>query len=280
MTYLLEALEKPARIYHKQCSHCGLNYMGKTSVDDIENYPGSGKHWQRHLQKYNAKSIHVWNSDWFYDNSIVDYALDLSIKYNIVESKDWANLKEENGLDGGDPGCLGREKISKTLKEYYKTSEGVKTRQNAALKNSNIMQDKKWKETIGAQRIKKQLSTKQSKEYKEKNSRKCEHCGWYGDVGNYNKLHGKNCKSINPLRHEKLNEKSRYNLQNIKNIKIKCENCGGVYNLPNYKQWHGDKCNINRAFNGGNQYVKCEFCDIQTNKGNYSRWHGDKCKKK
>jgi len=278
MTYLYEAIT-PTRLYIKECSHCKLKYFGKSTLEDIEKYQGSGVYWQKHLKKHNAKSMHVWNSEWFYDTSIIDYGLYLSKQLNIVESKEWANLKEEIGLDGGDPGFIGRAKISETLKEFYKTKEGMISRQNTALKISNIMQDKEWKETTGVQRIEKQLSTKKSKDYKEKNSRKCKHCGWYGDIGNYNKLHGKKCKLINPLHHEKLSEKSRHIIQEIKNIKIECESCRGIYTLPNYKQWHGDKCKAKHRFRGGNEYIKCEFCGVETNKGNYSRWHGNNCKK-
>lgn len=100
MTYLSESIQ-PTRIYHKRCSHCDLNYLGKTTAKDIEKYPGSGLTWSKHLKEHNAVSIHMWNSEWFYDKSIVEYALNLSEELNIVESERWANEKFENGLDGG-----------------------------------------------------------------------------------------------------------------------------------------------------------------------------------
>jgi hypothetical protein len=45
--------------------------------------------------------MHLWNSDWYYDTSISRFALKFSHINKIVESKRWANLKEENGLEGG-----------------------------------------------------------------------------------------------------------------------------------------------------------------------------------
>lgn len=94
-------LSEPVRLYIKKCSHCGLKYFGKTKSKDIESYPGSGTYWTSHLKKHAAKSIHVWNSDWYYDESIARFALKFSRINKIVQSDLWANLKEENGLEGG-----------------------------------------------------------------------------------------------------------------------------------------------------------------------------------
>ena len=128
MTYLYEAIT-PTRIYTKQCPHCGKKYMGKTVRQDIEAYEGSGVDWTKHLKEHQVKPIHLWNSDWFYDRSICKYALDLSAEYDIVKSKDWFNLKSENGISGGDPGPEGRKKISETVLKtisdpIYKATKG------------------------------------------------------------------------------------------------------------------------------------------------------------
>lgn len=100
MNYLYEAI-KPARLYIKQCPHCGLKYFGKSTSQDIKLYPGSGTRWKNHLKKHDVEPIHLWNSDWYNDTSISRFALKFSRLNKIVESKVWANLKEENGLDGG-----------------------------------------------------------------------------------------------------------------------------------------------------------------------------------
>lgn len=101
MNYLYEALPKPTRLYIKRCPHCGLKYFGKTVVEDIEKYTGSGIRWTRHLKKHGVTSIHLWNSDWYHDQSISRFALKFSRINKIVESQNWANLAEENGLNGG-----------------------------------------------------------------------------------------------------------------------------------------------------------------------------------
>lgn len=106
MNYLYEALDKPTRLYIKRCDHCSLKYFGKTALEDIEKYQGSGLKWQRHLKKHHAKSIHLWNSDWYYDTSIIRFAEKFSNINKIVESKEWANLINENGINGGDTSHL------------------------------------------------------------------------------------------------------------------------------------------------------------------------------
>jgi hypothetical protein len=98
MNYLYEALDKPTRLYIKQCPHCGLKYFGKTVSQNIESYRGSGKKWQIHLKKHEVEPIHLWNSDWYYDTSITRFALKFSIINKIVESDKWANLIEETGI--------------------------------------------------------------------------------------------------------------------------------------------------------------------------------------
>lgn len=94
---------KPTRLYIKQCAHCDKKYYGKSTSNNIENYEGSGKLWKLHLKKHNCKSIHLWNSNWYYDeDSIKADAKRFSIENNIIKSDKWFNLKEENGIDGGD----------------------------------------------------------------------------------------------------------------------------------------------------------------------------------
>jgi hypothetical protein len=99
MTYLYEAIQ-PTRLYIKQCSHCGLKYFGKSIRKNIEKYRGSGMRWVKHLKKHKAISIHLWNSDWYYDTSITRFALKFSKLNKIVESDNWANLMIEDGVTG------------------------------------------------------------------------------------------------------------------------------------------------------------------------------------
>jgi hypothetical protein len=117
-------------LYIKTHNKTGLKYFGKTTRqgNDFENYKGSGKYWLRHLKKHGS-DISTEIVGEFEDNDplLVVTALQFSKEHQIVESKDWANLIEENGLDGipiGSPGVrLGmtnspehRKRISEALK--------------------------------------------------------------------------------------------------------------------------------------------------------------------
>ena len=78
----------------------GLKYLGKT-VQDPHRYRGSGTHWLRHLKKYgNEHSTEIL----FESNDKVlfkEKAIYYSNLFNVVDSKEWANIVPEQG-DGGD----------------------------------------------------------------------------------------------------------------------------------------------------------------------------------
>jgi hypothetical protein len=148
MNYLYFKLTKPTRLYVKKCSHCGLKYFGKTIRKDIEKYPGSGKYWSAHLTKYKAKSIHIWNSEWYHDSSIIEFALDFSKSNSIVDSNEWANLIEENGIDGGS-----FERNKNAIEKQKKTMNSSKWKETTGklghIKRLNTIKSDIWKETIG-----------------------------------------------------------------------------------------------------------------------------------
>jgi hypothetical protein len=91
----------------KQCEITGLKYLCKTSGKNPYSYHGSGTRWRNHLNKYH-KNPH--SKDAMIKTTILgiyhtkeelkEAGLYYSKKFNVVESKDWANLTEEKG-DGG-----------------------------------------------------------------------------------------------------------------------------------------------------------------------------------
>jgi hypothetical protein len=134
MNYLYEALEKPARLYIKQCPHCGKKYFGKSIRNDIENYTGSGLYWKRHLKKHKVNPIHLWNSDWYYDTSISRFATKFSGINRISESSNWANMKPENGRDGG---------FSDSDRELAKNSQSKEEKHIQSSKNGKKVKEMK-----------------------------------------------------------------------------------------------------------------------------------------
>jgi hypothetical protein len=89
-------------LYIKTHNKTGLKYFGKTSLKNAHSYRGSGKYWLRHLKVHgNDVSTEVVASfDEKNIDSLREFAIDFSIKNNIVESKEWANLVIETGTDG------------------------------------------------------------------------------------------------------------------------------------------------------------------------------------
>lgn len=102
---LCKGIFNPTTLYVK--IHCvtGTKYFGKTSRyhdwDDVHKYSGSGKWWTRHLKQHGKHYITVIIGYYTDRDECKRVALNFSIVNNIRESRDWANLIYENGLDGG-----------------------------------------------------------------------------------------------------------------------------------------------------------------------------------
>lgn len=75
--------------------------MERLQKKDPVKYKGSGLHWQRHLKVHGNDVTTIWYQQFTDENAIVEYATNFSIANNIIESTEWSNLKNENGLDGG-----------------------------------------------------------------------------------------------------------------------------------------------------------------------------------
>jgi hypothetical protein len=93
-------------LYIKTHNVTGLKYFGKTIQKDFHTYRGSGTYWVKHINKhgYNVTTemyAQFDEQDFIERNLLKGCALMFSSENNIVESKEWANLKPEDGLDGG-----------------------------------------------------------------------------------------------------------------------------------------------------------------------------------
>lgn len=219
----------PTRLYIKQHRTTGLKYFGKTINPNIEKYKGSGKRWTNHLRVHGRKDVvNLWVSDWFHDEKeIKEFALAFSEIFDIVNSDEWANLKEETGHEGGGfkAGSVRAIEAGKKLSKIksdplWKETIGKEARKRAGITLSNTVNDPKWKNTVGREKNrrgginqsktkntaewkntagvisgKKQSETKASMEYKESKYKTCDRCAKRMDPGNYTRYHGINCKN-------------------------------------------------------------------------------------
>jgi hypothetical protein len=90
-------------ILYLKTSPLGLKYLGKTTKDPSK-YIGSGKIWLRHLKKHGISTDEIKTEILFETDNLEEFKIkskEISIKLNIVESEEFANLKMEEG-DGGD----------------------------------------------------------------------------------------------------------------------------------------------------------------------------------
>lgn len=93
----------PTFLYIKRHIDTGILYFGKTTKDPIK-YKGSGILWKRILSKYGNNVETLWFCLFLDQDSCTEFALMFSKQENIAKSDLWANLIEENGLDGAPVG--------------------------------------------------------------------------------------------------------------------------------------------------------------------------------
>jgi hypothetical protein len=88
-----------------------------TSADDPHKYKGSGKHWKRHIRIHGYKV----DTEIYFQSENVDEAAQIAIKFskenNIVESKEWANMIEENCIIGWSKGVVFSEEHKQNLRK-------------------------------------------------------------------------------------------------------------------------------------------------------------------
>jgi len=112
-------------LYVKQHASTGLKYFGKTTRSNPYTYKGSGTYWQRHLKKHgrNVLTLEVYGFD--DAEYCTAFALEYSRHHDIVQSKEWANLREENGRDGGAT-LLGVKRSKETMAKIAAANLGSK----------------------------------------------------------------------------------------------------------------------------------------------------------
>lgn len=116
--YTLETNRSSSMIYLYLKTHnvTGLKYLGQTTQDPFK-YKGSGVHWVRHCNKH-SYDIHteiLLESDNIEEISVLGKKL--SEEWDIVKSKQFANMIPETGTGGSMPHTLeARSKMSKIHK--------------------------------------------------------------------------------------------------------------------------------------------------------------------
>lgn len=204
-------------LYVKTHNKTGLKYLGKTISKDPHKYPGSGKYWIRHLEKngydYSTEILRECQTK----EELKYWGLYFSEKFDVVNSKNWANLVQESG-DGGF--TTSKEDQQKIWNDSLRTnhSEIMKSVWTESRKQtqSNTIKEK-WKSMDRSSRFKKMIETKNK-------------IG-FGDVGKYIRTEENKIK----LKNAALTRK-----------KLLCNHCNKEIDSSNFARWHGDKCKSKR----------------------------------
>jgi len=200
----------PTYLYIKQHSITGLKYFGKT-IKDPYTYNGSGKYWCNHIKVHGKEHIvTLWVSEPYTDTSIAEFALKFSAENDIVNSKKWANLMPENGLDGGSVKHTNETKAKMSVSQKGRThTEEAKAKMSvsqkgrkcstcsdktkAKLSDGNFLGKAHTEESKAKMRKPKSEETK-AKMRKPKKQITCPHCGKTGGVSAMKQWHFDNCK--------------------------------------------------------------------------------------
>ena len=136
---------KPTWLYIKQHNITGLKYFGKTTRKDPNKYLGSGIRWKNHLCKHGENISTVWTQLFISKEDLVSFALNFSQENKIVESSEWANLKPEDGLMGGDTGIsdTGRKILRDKSSSRKHTPEAIEKIKQARASQKNLRTGKK-----------------------------------------------------------------------------------------------------------------------------------------
>jgi hypothetical protein len=251
-------------LYIKE-SPLGLKYLGKTERNPFK-YVGSGTYWKKHLKKHKFTYEDIKTTILFETTNKEDLknkGIYYSELYDIVDSKEWANLRTEEG-DGGDTSKFidwekfnsvsrlrGDKHWTRNMSEKQKEllSNQIKGNKNPACRPD--VREKIRQKALGrtfSEEIKQKMSEnrkaeknfyygkKHTEEIKQKMKEKAKgrySLNWfvekYGENGN--KLYEEKCQS---LRGKKTKKIIRTELQ--------CPYCNLIGKGPNMKRYHFDNC--------------------------------------
>jgi hypothetical protein len=116
-------------LYVKRHSKTKLKYFGKTTRDPYK-YLGSGLYWCNHINAHGKdfiETLQVWEFD--SQDDCTAFALSYSKENNIIESDEWANLKDEDGLAGwgiGNKHNKGRKLTEETKTKISESHKGLR----------------------------------------------------------------------------------------------------------------------------------------------------------
>lgn len=96
----------------------GLKYLCQTKKTDPHKYLGSGKYWRLHLKAHGSDIRTEILKECTTKTELRNWGIHYSNLWNVTNSDEWANLKDELG-DGGQPKGFG---LGRTLSDSHRES--------------------------------------------------------------------------------------------------------------------------------------------------------------
>lgn len=217
-------------LYLKIHNKTGLKYLGKT-INDPFSYRGSGTYWLRHLGIHGDDVTTEILFETRDKDEFAKIAIEYSIRWNIVESSDFANLVNEQG-DGGDTskcdnymtGILNRDQSGKNNPFYGKTHTAETKRKIKEARSTQIISEKtrkKLSESRKGKRHSAETRKKLAEAHKNRIVYSCNHMS-------------EKCKQHLSVIRKEHNPGFR--------DKVECPHCNKIGQLAVMKRWHFDNC--------------------------------------
>lgn len=231
---------KPTYLYIKTHKITGLKYFGKT-IKNPNTYLGSGIRWRAHLKKHgNDVFTEILNNGQAYTNEEIfkEDAINFSIKFNIVNSEEWANLMIEQGA-GGDTSASENYKKSMKMRNMKGENNPMygKTPKSKG-KTLDQLYDKETADKIRESARNGNIGRKLSTESKLK-------------MGRSISLSTKGRPKSEEFRMKMKKPKSEDHKEKLRGPKpvVKCDFCNKIGGISQMKRWHFNNCRIKNENN-------------------------------
>ena len=240
-------------LYKKTHNQTGLQYLGKT-IQDPYKYKGSGTRWINHLNAHGYDVTTEILKECHTNDEVKNWGSYYSDLWDVVVSKDWANLKPESGEGGS------------TSEMVRKALETKKINGTLRPKKESIDKMKRTRETRG---LNKQTTESIAKgiETKKKN-------GTLNNITPESIAKGLETRKLR----NKMNVSTPESIAKQRSTRIQ----NGTVNTNTLASV--DKALTTKLRNGtldpGKYKASCIWCHATMGTPQLFRWHGDNCSKR
>jgi hypothetical protein len=228
-------------LYVKTHNITGLKYLGFTKQKDYHKYTGSGTRWLNHLNKHGFDYTTEVLLETHDRNELQDKGEYYSELFDVVRSKQWANLKPERGEGGSFVATT--ETIAKVIETKKKNNtlntntpenraKAIKTRRANGTLNTNTT------ESIKLGQITKSVNGSLAR------SSECV-TKMLETIRSNGTLNTRNTNSIAKQKKTILDTgNNNFIKNNPSSVKNTCPHCDKIVGSGNYHRWHGDNCKL------------------------------------